>query len=83
MRVVTTGRGLAATEPHISLTSPSVARYITRDDLCSIKYFKGPHCILQRRGEPIRVITTARGLATTEPPTRVPCQGVAGEHCRQ
>ena len=50
MRVVTTVRGLAATEPHISLTSLIVVRYTTEDDLCSIKYFNGPHCILQRRG---------------------------------
>jgi hypothetical protein len=52
MRVVMTGRGLAATEPHISLTSPIVARYTTRDDLCSIKYFEGPRCILQKRRSP-------------------------------
>jgi hypothetical protein len=49
MRVVTTERGLVTTEPHISLTSTVVTGYTTGGDLCSLKYFRGPLCIVQRR----------------------------------
>ena len=72
MRVVTTVRGLSATEPHISLTCPVVIAYTTEDDLCSIKYFRGPRYIAQRGRGAHGVVTTVKGLASTEPPTSVP-----------